>query len=76
MAEHGPAGVSDALAEYPEWEGTHEEHRVQLLAPHRTTQKPNPMSESGVQTLFSLQDRLGAVPTALGACPGAWPPSG
>lgn len=42
--------------EYPELEGTHEGHWVQL--------KPSPMSESSIQTLLELW-QLGAVPAAL-----------
>ena len=34
------------ITEYPELEGTHKDHRVQLLAPYRTTYKLNHMSES------------------------------
>ena len=35
--------------EYPEFEGAHNDHQVQLLAPHRTTPNSNPVSESTVQ---------------------------
>jgi len=54
-------------------EGTHKDHQLQPLAPHRTTQYLNPVSECGVQTLCELQ-HLGSwplpwaarsVPTAL-----------
>ena len=37
-----------------------------ILAPHRITQNPNPMSESTIQMLLELQ-QLRAVPTALGS---------
>ena len=39
---------------------------MQLLAPHSTTQNPNPMSESAVQTPPELW-QLSALPTALGS---------
>ena len=39
---------------YSESEETHEDHQLQLLAPHRTTQKSNPVSESVVQMLLEL----------------------
>ena len=57
---------SRRVIEYPELEGTHKDHRVQLLALHRTTQKPDCMSESTVETLLELW-HLGAMPTALGS---------
>lgn len=41
------------------------DHQVQLLAPHRTTQISNFISESIVQMLLELC-RLDAMPTALG----------
>jgi len=50
---------------YPKVEGTQKD-RVQILALHRITQNPNPMSESIVQTLPELQ-QLGATTTALGS---------
>jgi len=31
---------------------THKDHKVQRSAPHRTTQNPNPVSESSVQMLY------------------------
>ena len=34
------------IIKYPELEGTHKGHRVQILAPYRTTQKVDHMSES------------------------------
>ena len=43
------------IIEYPELEGIHRDYRVQLLAPHRTTQKSNHISESIVQTLLELR---------------------
>ena len=52
--------------EYPKLEGTHKNHRVQLLALHRTNQNPNPMSESVVPVVLELR-QLGAVPAALGS---------
>jgi len=52
--------------EYPNLEGTHKDHSVQTLLPHKTTQKPNPMSEGIVQMLLELW-QLRAVPTALGS---------
>ena len=51
---------------YPELEGTYKDHRVQLLDPYTTTRNSNPVSESGVQTLFAPW-QLRAVPTALGS---------
>lgn len=42
------------IIEYLEWMGIHKDHWVQLLGPHRTTQSPNPMSESTVQMLLKL----------------------
>ena len=68
--------------EYPELEGTHRDHGVKLLAPHRTTQNPNPVSESTVQMLQSTQGRAhcpgqpvpcplpsGADPSLTPSCP-------
>ena len=52
--------------EYPKLEGTHKNHRVQLLALHRTNQNPNPMSESVVPVVLELR-QLGAVPAAMGS---------
>ena len=54
------------MIEYPELEGTHRDHWVQLLALHRTTQNSNPMPESGIQMLLEFW-QLGTVPTALGS---------
>ena len=67
---------SRRVMEYPELEGTmiHKDHRVQLLALHRTTQKPDCMSESTVETLLELW-HLGAMPTALWCRPCPQPPS-
>ena len=42
------------ITEYSELVGTHKDYHVQLLAPHRTTEKLNSMSESIVQTLTEL----------------------
>ena len=44
--------VDHRIIENPELLGAHKDHRVQLLAPHRTTQSPNLLSESNVQTLL------------------------
>lgn len=38
--------------ECSELKGTHKDHQIQLLALHRTTQKSDHMSESGVQILL------------------------
>jgi len=35
-------------------EGTHKDHRVQLLAPHRAAPKSNHMSETAVRTVLEL----------------------
>lgn len=43
--------------EYPELEGTHENHRVQRLALHRTAQWSHPVPQSVVQTLLELPGR-------------------
>lgn len=40
--------------EYPKLEKTHKDHWVHLLAPHRTSQNTNPMSESIVQAFPEL----------------------
>ena len=42
------------IIKYPELEGTHKGHRVQILAPYRTTQKVDHMSESIIQALLEL----------------------
>lgn len=52
---------------------THVYHRVQLLAPHRTIQKSNLMSESTIQTPLELR-QLRTMPTALGSLFLAHPP--
>jgi len=56
MKKHRISGVGNVL----------QHHWVQLLAPQRPTQNPNPMSESTVQTHLELR-QLGAMPTALGS---------
>lgn len=38
------------ITEYPELQGTHKGHGVQLLGLHRTSQQPDHVSESIVQT--------------------------
>jgi len=43
------------ITEYPRLERTHKDFQVQPLAPHSTTQNPNPVSENVVQTLLELQ---------------------
>uniref|UniRef100_A0A493TGN0 Glutamate receptor interacting protein 1 n=1 Tax=Anas platyrhynchos platyrhynchos TaxID=8840 RepID=A0A493TGN0_ANAPP len=40
---------------YPELEGTHKDHQVQLLAPHRSTKNSDHMTKCTVQTLLKLQ---------------------
>lgn len=45
------AGLGHRIIEYLELEGTHKDHRAGVLAPHRTTQDSNPVSETDVQTL-------------------------
>jgi len=45
----------------PSWKRTLKDHRVQLLAPHRTTQKWDHISKSNVQMLLELW-QLGAMP--------------
>lgn len=52
------------LKKYPNLEGTHKD-QVQLLDPHRTFQKLNPLSESIAQTLPKLQ-QLAFTISALG----------
>ena len=54
------------LTEYPELEGTHKHHQVQLWAPHRAILISNLASESSVQVLHELPSP-GAVHTALGS---------
>ena len=43
------------IVEYPELKETYKDHQVQLLAPHRTTQKSKQRSESIVQMLLKLR---------------------
>ena len=54
-------------------ERTHNKHRVQLLAPHRTTPKAEPMSESIVQTLLDPRQARchDHCPGQLSQCPSA-----
>jgi len=42
------------IIEHPKLEGTYKDYWAQLLAPPRTTQKSDPISESTVQTLLEL----------------------
>ena len=42
------------IVEYPELEGAHKDHVLQLLAPHRTTRNSYHISESVVQMLLEL----------------------
>ena len=58
--------MNHGIIEYPELGGTHKDHQVQLLAPHRTTQKSDHMSESIVWMVFELR-QLCAMTTALGS---------
>jgi len=60
----GPSVHRITDIECPEVEGTHNHHQVQLMAPHRTTQKSNPMTKSIVQTPLELQCHR-AMATAL-----------
>ena len=53
-------GLPGRIIEYPELEGTHKDHQVQLLASQRTTQNSNTMSESTVLILLELH-ALGAL---------------
>ena len=48
------------MTEHPKLEGANKDHGVQLLAPHRITQKSDFMSESVVQMLLQLW-QLGAM---------------
>lgn len=54
------------ITEYPEMEGTHEDHWAHLLAPRETTLKASCISESIAQS-FLNSGRLAAVITALGS---------
>jgi len=53
------------ITENPKLEEAHKDHGVQLLAPHRITPNPNPLSEITDRKLFELH-QLCAVTTALG----------
>jgi len=44
----------EGILEYPELEEKHKYHGIQLLTPHRTTQKSNYMSESIFKILLEL----------------------
>lgn len=54
--------------QYPECEGIHKDRRVQPLAPRRTTQNSNPMSENIVQTLLKLRQPGAVTARDWGAC--------
>ena len=58
--------MSLRIIEYPKSEEAHKDHRVQLLAPQKTTQKSDPVSESVAQMLLELW-QSGAVTTVLGS---------
>lgn len=60
------AKQSHRIVEYPKSEGTHKDHQAQVLAPRRTTQKTDPVSESAVQMLLELW-QLGVTTTAPGS---------
>lgn len=47
--------VGHRIIEYPEWEETHSDHGIQLLAIHSTIQKSDLMSESVIQILLEVQ---------------------
>lgn len=55
------------IIEYPSLKGTHKDHRVQLLPPHRANQNPNPRSEGAIQTLPEYQ-HSGPCPLPRAAC--------
>lgn len=63
------------ITEYLGLEGTYKECRVQLLTPHRTTQKWNSMFESIFQMLLELQ-HSGQWLVPWAACSSAQSPSG
>jgi len=54
------------IIECPELEGTHKAYQVQPLAPHRTSQNSNSMSESVVHMLPDFQ-QVAVLTTALGS---------
>ena len=56
------------IIEYPKLEGTHKHHPVQLLAPCRTTQKSDHMSEITVQTFLNSSSTV-PLPCPEGAVP-------
>lgn len=53
------------IIKYAELEETHKDHQIQVLAPQRTTQNSNRVSESIVQMLLDLW-RFTAATAALG----------
>ena len=61
-----PVICGHRIADYLTLEWTHKDRSVQLLAPHRATQKSDPLSENAVQMLLELW-QLGAMTTALGS---------
>lgn len=54
-----------SIIKYPELEETHKDHQIQDLAPQRTTQNSNHMSESTVQMLLDFW-QFSTVTAALG----------
>jgi len=42
------------IIEYPQLEGTRKDHRVQLLAPHRTQSKVEVLNHSGVYRMLQF----------------------
>ena len=62
------------ITRYPELEGTHKNHQIQLLIPHRTTQSSNPMSENSVQRLLELLAARGCDLGSLGSLSHAYHP--
>lgn len=61
------------IVEYAGLEGTHQDHRVQLLSLHSTIPESHPVPESIVQMLPDLC-QAGAVSPALGSCSSAQTP--
>lgn len=57
--------TTHSIIKYPELEDTNKGHQIQDLAPQRTTQNSNHMSESTVQMLLDFW-QLCTVTTALG----------
>jgi len=56
LVRHDPCALKyvHRITENPKWEGIHKDHWVQLLPPHRTTQKSGRMSKCAVQMLHEL----------------------